>query len=116
MTVKRIEVDVTAVPSTAAAAYTVPNTSGKEKAEIVQIGVHSRTDAGGDYEVILYRVPSGGSATTATEVYARTLAEGRSDVPFKLLNATLEAGTAIYAYCATADKINLDMSVREITE
>ncbi len=116
MATRRIKVSVTAAPSTAAAAYTVPNTSGKEKAEITQIGVHSRTNAGGDYEVILYKVDSGDTADFDTEVYARTLAEGKSDVPVKLLNATLYAGDAVYVYCATADKINFDMSVREITE
>ena len=115
MATKRISVSVTAAPTTAAAVYTVPNVSTKEKAEITQIGVHN-VDATNEYEVVLYKVPDGGTAGVTNEIYRKTLAAHKSDIPVKVLNMNLYAGQSIQAYCATADKINVDLSAREITE
>lgn len=112
MASQRKAVDSTYAPTTAAAFYTCP---AKMKAEVTHFSVVN-VDSTTSYEVIVYLVPSGETVGAQYEIGRRTLIAERSDIIFEAYNCILEAGDALYIYCATASKITCNASVREFTE
>lgn len=67
----------------------------------------TNSDTGGAYTFTVYRVPSGGSASSANIlINARSIAANGSDLAPELTGMVLDAGDTIQALASTTLKIN----------
>jgi hypothetical protein len=113
MTITYVDAVSEQLPATDTTIYTCPS-SGVGSSHIIYANATCE-DATGD-DITINIVKSGGAVAVSNQyLQARAIAAGATEVLSEVIGAVLKPGDFISAKATTASRINLKLSIKEIT-